>query len=54
MTEAASVRLEAKSPYELRVHLGDSVPEQSVRQAIASGDMGPFQRPGVPPRGPAC
>jgi pyruvate formate lyase activating enzyme len=40
MTEAASVRLEAKSPYELRVHLGDSVPEQSVRQAIASGDMG--------------
>jgi len=40
MTEATSVPLEAKSPYELRVHLGDAVPEQSVRQAIASGDMG--------------
>ncbi len=34
------VSLEAKSPYELRVHLGDDVPEQSVREALASGDMG--------------
>lgn len=40
MAEATSVSLEAKSPYELRVHLGDSVPEQSVREALASGDMG--------------
>ena len=40
MTEAISVSLEAKSPYELRVHLGDGVPEQSVRDALASGDMG--------------
>ena len=40
MTEATSVSLEAKSPYELRVHLGDGVPEQSVRDALASGDMG--------------
>jgi pyruvate formate lyase activating enzyme len=36
----ATVPLEAKSPYELRVHLGDDVPEQSVREALASGDMG--------------
>ena len=40
MPETTAVSLEAKSPYELRVHLGDTVPEQSVRQAIASGDMG--------------
>lgn len=40
MAEATSVSLEAKSPYELRVHLGDSVPEQSVREALACGDMG--------------
>jgi len=40
MSDAATVSLEAKSPFELRVHLGDSVPEQSVREALASGDMG--------------
>ena len=40
MSEAPSVSLEAKSPYELRVHLGDAVPEQSVREALATGDMG--------------
>jgi pyruvate formate lyase activating enzyme len=40
MSEAAAVSLEAKSPYELRVHLGDGVPEQSVREALATGDMG--------------
>ena len=40
MTEATSVPLEAKSPYELRVHLGDGLAEQSVREALASGDMG--------------
>jgi len=34
------VSLEAKNPFELRVHLGDAVPEQSVREALASGDMG--------------
>jgi pyruvate formate lyase activating enzyme len=32
--------MEAKSPFELRVHMGDDVPEQSVREALASGDMG--------------
>ena len=38
-TEASAVSLEAKSPYELRVHLGDGLPEQTVREALASGDM---------------
>ena len=40
MSEAPAIALEAKSPFELRVHLGDSVPEQSVRDALATGDMG--------------
>ena len=40
MSDAPVVSLEAKSPFELRVHLGDAVPEQSVREALASGDMG--------------
>jgi pyruvate formate lyase activating enzyme len=40
VSDAPSVSLEAKSPYELRVHLGDDVSEQSVREALASGDMG--------------
>jgi pyruvate formate lyase activating enzyme len=40
MSEAPTVPLEAKSPYEIRVHLGDAVPEQSVREALATGDMG--------------
>jgi pyruvate formate lyase activating enzyme len=33
-------RLEAKSPFELRVDLGNGVPETDVRTALASGDMG--------------
>ena len=40
MSDAPAVALEAKNPFELRVHLGDAVPEQSVRDALASGDMG--------------
>jgi pyruvate formate lyase activating enzyme len=40
MSDASVVSLEAESPYELRVHLGDDVPEQSVREALAKGDMG--------------
>jgi len=39
MPDKATVPLEAKSPFELRVHLGDAVPEQTVRDALASGDM---------------
>jgi pyruvate formate lyase activating enzyme len=40
MSEESAVSLEAASPFELRVHLGDAVPEQTVREALASGDMG--------------
>jgi len=32
--------LEAKSPYEMRVHLGDGVPETDVKSALKTGDMG--------------
>src|SRR3954470_21604729 len=32
--------LEAASPFELRVNLGQNVPEFEVRSALASGDMG--------------
>jgi pyruvate formate lyase activating enzyme len=41
MAEAnAPVSLEARSPYELRVNLGDGVPESDVRTALATGEMG--------------
>ena len=40
MSDAPAVSLEARSPFELRVHLGDAVSDQSVREALASGDMG--------------
>jgi pyruvate formate lyase activating enzyme len=40
MSDSPAVSLEAGSPFELRVHLGDAVGEQSVREALASGDMG--------------
>jgi len=33
-------QLEAKSPYELRVNLGQGMPESDVRTALATGDMG--------------
>ena len=36
----ATVPLEAKSPFEMRVHLGDSVPDTDVRSALKTGDMG--------------
>src|SRR5436190_461651 len=32
--------LHAKSPFELRVHLGRGVPDSDVRSALATGDMG--------------
>ena len=35
-----SPSLAAKSPFELRVALGADIPEQTVREALASGDMG--------------
>lgn len=34
------VALEAKSPFDMRVHLGDDVPDTDVRSALASGEMG--------------
>jgi pyruvate formate lyase activating enzyme len=37
---AKEVNLEAKSPYEMRVHLGEDVPETDVRTALKTGDMG--------------
>jgi len=40
MSEASAVALEAKSPFELRVHLGDAISDQTVREALTSGDMG--------------
>lgn len=35
-----NVELQAKSPFELRVHLGRGVPEADVRTALATGEMG--------------
>jgi len=40
-TEAlAQTPLEAKSPFEMRVHLGDDVPESDVKSALKTGDIG--------------
>jgi pyruvate formate lyase activating enzyme len=36
----ATVPLEATSPFEMRVHLGEGIPESDVRSALATGDMG--------------
>jgi pyruvate formate lyase activating enzyme len=32
--------LEAKSPFEMRIHLGDNVPETDVKTALKTGDVG--------------
>jgi len=40
METAAATPLEAKSPFEMRVHLGDEVGETDVRTALKTGDMG--------------
>jgi pyruvate formate lyase activating enzyme len=32
--------LEAKSPFEMRVHLGENVPDTDVKSALKTGDMG--------------
>jgi pyruvate formate lyase activating enzyme len=34
------VQLQARSPYELRVHLGRDMPDSDVRSALATGDVG--------------
>jgi pyruvate formate lyase activating enzyme len=38
--QARAPPLEAASPFDLRVNLGDALPETDVRSALASGDMG--------------
>lgn len=40
MSVAADTPLEAKSPFEMRVHLGDDVGDTDVRSALKTGDMG--------------
>ena len=41
MVDAATATpLEAKSPFEMRVHLGDDVGEMDVRSALKTGNMG--------------
>ena len=40
MDAAAATPLEATSPYEMRVHLGDDMGETDVRTALKTGDMG--------------
>ncbi len=40
MEAETQTRLEAKSPFEMRVHLGEGVPDKDVRSALKSGDMG--------------
>jgi pyruvate formate lyase activating enzyme len=37
---AASTPLEAKSPFEMRVHLGEDVPDMDVKSALKTGDLG--------------
>src|SRR4051812_8272925 len=34
------VSLEAKSPFEMRIHLGERVPDTDVRSALKTGDLG--------------
>jgi pyruvate formate lyase activating enzyme len=36
----AAIPLEAKSPFELRVKLGEGLPESDVRAALKTGEMG--------------
>jgi pyruvate formate lyase activating enzyme len=38
--DAHQVSLAAKSPFELRVNLGEGVPDTDVRTALSTGDMG--------------
>jgi len=38
--DPATVSLEAKSPFEMRVHLGEGLPEMDVRTALKTGELG--------------
>jgi pyruvate formate lyase activating enzyme len=40
LTMAKEPSLEAGSPFEMRVHLGEAVPETDVRAALRNGDVG--------------
>lgn len=40
MSDDTQTPIAAKSPFELRVDLGKGVPEETVREALASGEMG--------------
>jgi pyruvate formate lyase activating enzyme len=35
-----TVSIEAKSPFEMRVHLGEAVPDMDVKTALKTGDLG--------------
>ena len=39
-TSAQAASLEAKSPFEMRVHLGEGIPDTDVRGALKTGDLG--------------
>jgi pyruvate formate lyase activating enzyme len=39
-TSPAKVSLDAKSPFEMRVHLGENVPDMDVKTALKTGDLG--------------
>lgn len=39
-TAPEKVSLEAKSPFEMRVHLGEGMPETDVKSALKTGDLG--------------
>jgi pyruvate formate lyase activating enzyme len=39
-TAPEKVSLEAKSPFEMRVHLGEGLPETDVKSALKTGDLG--------------
>lgn len=39
-TIASTPSLEAKSPFEMRIHLGNDIPDTDVKSALKSGDLG--------------
>jgi len=39
-TAPPKTSIEARSPYEMRVHLGDDIPDTDVKSALKTGDLG--------------